>query len=241
MPGSTSAYSPDPRTVPTVILRVEGLVVSAGTKKIGPLSFVVSRGSGLAIVGPSGSGKTTLLRALARLEPPSAGQLTLADPTPSNPPSDTNQHEPREPTLAPDYRRRVVYCAQTPTFYAGTVRAALERPFTFRSARGRGWPEDVTRDRLHRMQLPEDILARPTDVLSVGERQRVALAACLSVEPDVLLLDEPTSALDPDAMAAVETLLLEAKTSGAALVLVTHDADQRARLTDETLPLAGAS
>ena len=66
--------------------------------------------------------------------------------------------------------------------------------------------------------------------LSTGERQRLALARLLLVEPRVMLLDEPTSGLDPDTTAMVEEVLRRRLGDGAAIVLVTHAADQARRL-----------
>jgi ABC-type sulfate/molybdate transport systems ATPase subunit len=74
--------------------------------------------------------------------------------------------------------------------------------------------------------------------LSVGEQQRVMLARALALEPDALLLDEPTASLDEDARTGVELTLVELHaTLGVALVLVTHDRGQAARMTQRTIEL----
>ena len=74
--------------------------------------------------------------------------------------------------------------------------------------------------------------------LSTGERQRLALLRGLAGAPRVLLLDEPTAALDPAATEAVETILRTRLDAGIILLLVSHSADQVARLADATYPIA---
>jgi len=71
--------------------------------------------------------------------------------------------------------------------------------------------------------------------LSTGERQRLALARLLLARPDVMLLDEPTSGLDPGAVAMVEDILTKRLAAGAALLLVTHAAEQAGRLATRRL------
>jgi ABC-type cobalamin/Fe3+-siderophores transport system ATPase subunit len=75
--------------------------------------------------------------------------------------------------------------------------------------------------------------------LSVGEQQRAMLARSLAQQPDVLLLDEPTSALDREARDAVEQTLLRLRRElGLSYVLVTHDLEQAARMSEWRLHLA---
>ena len=79
---------------------------------------------------------------------------------------------------------------------------------------------------------------RRADALSVGEQQRVMLARTLALQPSVLLLDEPTAALDSLTTAAIESTLRDLRDRLAlSFVLVTHDLDQAARLTDRVLVL----
>ena len=82
---------------------------------------------------------------------------------------------------------------------------------------------DEVRDRLDRSALD----------LSGGQQQRLCIARALAVEPDVLLMDEPASALDPIATAKIEELIHELKTQYT-IVIVTHNMQQAARVSDET-------
>ncbi len=192
-----------------------------GRPLISGLSFELGPAGRVALVGRSGSGKTTVLRALAVLDDPIDGQVTL------------DGAGPDEVGIV-RWRRRVALVAQRAAFFGDTVGAELARPFTYASA---DRPFDARRARalLERLGLA-DAWDRPAHELSEGERQRVALARALGLEPDVLLLDEPTSALDPESVARVEAVLEDVR---AAIVLVTHAAAQRERLGAEEIALEG--
>ncbi|MGH8608092.1 MAG: ATP-binding cassette domain-containing protein, partial [Gammaproteobacteria bacterium] len=76
---------------------------------------------------------------------------------------------------------------------------------------------------------------RHARVLSGGEQQRLALARAWATQPEVLFLDEPTANLDPAATRAVEDLITTIRSSGAKIVMTTHDLGQARRLADEVL------
>lgn len=131
----------------------------------------------MALVGPSGAGKTSLLRAIAGLEHPQAGQITLD--------SEVWLDVTRRIDVRPE-RRRVGYLPQDYALFphlsvAGNVRFAARRD---------------RHDLLERLGISHLAAARPAQ-LSGGERQRAALARALARDPEVLLLDEPFGALDP--------------------------------------------
>src|SRR5439155_6063794 len=79
----------------------------------------------------------------------------------------------------------------------------------------------------------KDRLGRNAWRLSGGQQQRLCIARCLAVEPEVLLMDEPASALDPTATARIEELVLQLK-SHYTIVIVTHNMQQAARISDRT-------
>lgn len=196
----------------------------ASTKRIGPVSFTVNAGQCVAVRGPSGSGKTTLLRALAALDAPTGGTLSLDERAP-------------EAWGVPNYRRQVTYLAQQVSLMDVTVQEALSRPFSFTSAQGATFPEQLVQEWLQALGLEAAVMQRRARDLSVGERQRISLVRSLSLQPRFILLDEPTSALDPAATEAVEGLLSQRLKEGLGLVLVSHDAAQRERLAGETVVL----
>ena len=79
----------------------------------------------------------------------------------------------------------------------------------------------------------KDRLKKSALGLSGGQQQRLCIARALAVEPEVLLMDEPTSALDPISTSKIEDLAMELK-SDYTIVIVTHNMQQAARISDKT-------
>lgn len=199
---------------------VEGLAIGFGGVAIQrDLGFALDAGKRIALWGPSGCGKSTALRALAMLDLPIAGTVTLDGRSPE-------QHG------YPAWRRRVVHVAQRAFFFGAPVIEELARPFSYRSA-DRAFDARAADEALERVGLAGKRDA-PIDELSEGERQRVALVRAVLLAPRVLLLDEPTSALDGATIARVEAWLDE---TAASIVLVTHDEAQRERFCGDILEL----
>ena len=178
-------------------------------------------GGATAIVGPSGAGKSTLLRLLNRLADPVAGVVRFGG------------RDVRELDVLA-LRRDAVLVPQVPAPLPGTVEANVRYGPSLSDDRPM---PDVARC-LQLAGLDESYAPRDAARLSVGEQQRVMLARALALEPDALLLDEPTAALDEGTRTGVELTLVELHaTLGVALVLVTHDRGQAARLTQRTIEL----
>jgi putative ABC transport system ATP-binding protein len=159
----------------------------------------------VAISGPSGSGKSLFLRMIADLDP-NDGDLSL----------DGVGRAEFEP---PEWRRRVTYVAAESSWW---LERAVEHFADSQIEKARLLAERIGVDR----RLMDGPVAR----LSTGERLRLALVRAFVLEPPVLLLDEPTGPLDPKATEAVESYLNETMASGTAIVLVTHEQGQVARL-----------
>jgi putative ABC transport system ATP-binding protein len=100
-----------------------------------------------------------------------------------------------------------------------------------------GLSQSAVRELLSRVKLHELSLGQATAGLSGGERQRLALARALAVDPQVLLLDEPTSSLDAQAAEAVDQVIKDLVAEGLSVVLVSHDLDRAAAVTDDALVL----
>jgi putative ABC transport system ATP-binding protein len=114
---------------------------------------------------------------------------------------------------------------------------SLQRPFTFESSTTDFDPE-TARGLLLALGLGDLSLGRFTSTLSEGEQQRVALVRALLLEPRCLLLDEPTSALDEEGVSKIEALLeAHRERTGMAVVWITHDRQQAARVSSQTLAL----
>ncbi len=168
-----------------------------------PVSFELDRGECLTVQGPSGAGKSLLLRALADLDP-NQGEVLL-------------DGQSRDAVTGPVWRRWVIYVPAESGWWSERVGdhfADWERAAPLVQALG----------------LPAETRAWPVARLSTGERQRLALARALALEPRVLLLDEPTSGLDDAATGAVERLLDERLRQGVGVLWVTHNAAQARRL-----------
>jgi putative ABC transport system ATP-binding protein len=195
-------------------------------------TFVLDAGECVVVRGPSGSGKTSLLRCIVGLERAEVGAVRWKD-------------EPIADAAYPRFRADCVYLPQKPVGTEATVAEDLafarERASGHRKAGRLDEAEQrALLDRLGLGALPWD---REFDRLSVGEQQRVSLVRVLSLAPAVLLVDEPTSALDPERIELVEQILLEhlgAEPDARALVWVTHQPDQAARVATRTLELEGA-
>ncbi|WP_066377917.1 MULTISPECIES: ATP-binding cassette domain-containing protein [unclassified Anabaena] len=146
------------------------------------ISFEVSSGERLAIVGPTGAGKTSLLRLINRLSEPNSGKIYLE-----------NQEYRQIPAV--QLRQMVMLVLQEPRLLGMTVQQALAYPLVLR-----GLPKQTIQQRVNhwteQLQIPHDWLGRTELQLSVGQRQLVAIARALVIQPKILLLDEPTSALD---------------------------------------------
>ncbi|MCU0566261.1 MAG: ATP-binding cassette domain-containing protein [Oculatellaceae cyanobacterium Prado106] len=146
------------------------------------VSFEVERGDRLALLGHSGAGKTSLLRLLNRLSEASQGKIFF-----------DNQNIQQIPPL--QLRQQVTLLPQESKLLGMTVQQALSYPLQLR-----GVPQPKIQQRLttwtEMLHIPQDWLNRTEVQLSVGQRQWVAIARALIIQPQVLLLDEPTSALD---------------------------------------------
>ena len=188
----------------------------------------VDTGRIAALMGANGSGKTTLLRAIAGLVPIDAGSIEIDGLVVDDPDADV--------FTAPQ-DRRVGYLFQEPRLFPH-LSVADNVAFAAR-VRGasRADAAAVAEPWIRRLDLTGLAGRRPA-ALSGGQRQRVALARALAADPAVLLLDEPTSALDPATTTSIHGLVREANIT---TVVVTHDADEAAALTDQVLVLGAPS
>lgn len=170
--------------------------------------FALAPGECVTLGGPSGAGKSLLLRAIADLDPNEGEVLS--------------EGERRAAMPAPRWRQRVTYVPAESGWWEERVGAHFA---------------DVAAaaELASRLGLPSDCTAWRVSRLSTGERQRLALARALLNGPRVLLLDEPTSGLDADSVAAVEAVLGEWQAAGGAVLMVTHDGAQAARLSRRRL------
>jgi sulfate transport system ATP-binding protein len=205
--------------VPLVINR---LVKRKGqTVVLDGVSLEASDGEFLAILGPSGSGKTTLLRILAGLEAPDSGQVSLGG-------VDFLRLSPRQRRVGFVFQHYALFRHMT---VAANVAFGLNvRPHKFRPSKAEIEARVTALLALTRI---ERLAQRFPSQISGGERQRVAVARALAVEPQLLLLDEPFGALDARVRGELrgELLRIHAET-GITTLLVTHDQDEAMTIAD---------
>ncbi len=182
------------------------------------VSLALRRGEFFSLVGPSGCGKTTTLRLIAGLEQATAGSIML---------------DGFDVGHLPPYQRRVSTVFQN---YALFPHLTVKRNVAFGLERERRWSNEEIRQKvdavLQVVQLTGKDGRFPRE-LSGGEKQRVALARSLVLQPDILLLDEPLSALDPQLRRQVrEQLRALQRSSGITFLLVTHDQEEAMSMSD---------
>ncbi|HEY80657.1 MAG TPA: ATP-binding cassette domain-containing protein [Caldilineae bacterium] len=187
------------------------------------VSLRVHAGEFVALMGRNGSGKTTLLKHLVGLLKPARGQVQVLGMDASRTPTE-------------EITRAVAYLPQNPGRLLFTERVADELAF---SRRAHGMPPDPEADRalLGRLGIAHLWERHPHD-LSVGEQQRLALAAVLVTDPEVILLDEPTRGLDYVQKQELSTILRELRDAGKAILMATHDVELAAAATDRAALMA---
>ncbi|MER3554670.1 MAG: ABC transporter ATP-binding protein [Meiothermus sp.] len=178
----------------------------SGEETLRGVSFSVNPGSFTALVGPSGSGKSTLLRLLLGLYPPQSGKILLD----GKPLSDYNGEW---------LRHKIAWVPQEPLLFGGTVGENLRALAPH--ADEKGMLGALARVGLDREISLSTVMNEDGGGLSVGQRQRLAIAAALLRDARVLLLDEITSALDRSSEAQV-VASLEAVRPGRTVIVVAH-------------------
>ena len=183
-----------------------------------------------AFIGPSGCGKSTFLRCLNRMNDliPGTridGTITLDD------------EDIYGPGVDPvDLRRRVGMIFQQPNPFPMSIYDNVAFGPRLHGIKNKAQLDEIVEQALVRANLwkeVKDIMGRGGLTLSGGQQQRLCIARVLAVQPDVLLMDEPCSAIDPTSVQKVEDLMADLKSS-VTIIIVTHNMQQAARVSDET-------
>lgn len=203
----------------TTALTVRGLQVIRGSQHVlRGVDLDVEAGEIVALMGPSGAGKTTILRAVAALQPFTAGTITLGQVTLTPGPL------PPQSKLGA-LRSKVGMVFQEHALFEHL--SAMDN-VTLAPLHVRRWTHErattAAMDLLGSLGVAERADALPRQ-LSGGQAQRVAIARALVLDPQLLLMDEPTSALDPARRIALSETLRKLTTGGRALLISTHDAE----------------
>ncbi len=194
------------------------------------VDLVIPRHRITAFIGPSGCGKSTLLRCFNRMNDLVDGVRTEGDVL-------FEGHSLFDPVLdVTALRRRIGMVFQKSNPFPKTIYENVAYGCRIHGVRRRAKLDTIVERGLRSAALWEEVkdrLQHSALELSGGQQQRLCIARALAVEPDVLLLDEPCSALDPIATAKIEELMHELRTRYT-LVIVTHNMQQAARVSDYT-------
>jgi phosphate transport system ATP-binding protein len=194
------------------------------------VNFPIANHKVTALIGPSGCGKSTLLRCFNRMHDLYPG----------------NRYE-GEILLQPDginivaidpmlVRLRVGMVFQKPNPFPKSIYDNVAAGLRVRGINGRADLDHAVESALHQAALWDEVKDRLHESaygLSGGQQQRLCIARALAPRPELLLLDEPTSALDPIATAKIEDLLTTLRDT-VTIVIVTHNMQQAARVSDYT-------
>ncbi len=211
-------------------LRVEALNFWYGSHQaLSDISLGIPIRSVTALIGPSGCGKSTLLRCLNRLSETTenvrmSGRISL----------DEESIAAINPVLL---RRRVGMIFQKPNpFPTLSIFENVASGLKLNGAKSRHIIRERVVESLTKAALWDEVkdkLHQSGMSLSGGQQQRLCIARALAIQPEVLLMDEPCSALDPISTARIEELIHELQ-SNYTIVIVTHNMQQAARVSDKT-------
>jgi phosphate transport system ATP-binding protein len=184
-----------------------------------------------SIIGPSGTGKSTLLRAFNRMNDLIEGARVTGKVT-------YHGVDLYAPEVDPvEVRRRIGMVFQKPNPFPKTIYENVAFGPRVAGVRGKAKLDEIVESSLRRAAIWDEVkdnLDGLGTALSGGQQQRLCIARAIAVSPDVILMDEPCSALDPIATLRIEELMWELK-QNYTIVIVTHNMQQAARASDETV------
>ncbi len=183
-----------------------------------------------AIIGPSGCGKSTFIRTLNRMNDVIAGTRVEGEILLGG----QNINAPEVDVV--ELRRRVGMVFQKPNPFPKSIYDNIAYGLRINGMKDKRKIEETVEKSLRGAALWDEVKDRLDDnafALSGGQQQRLCIARSLAVEPEVILFDEPCSAIDPIATAKVEDLIEHLK-SRYTVVIVTHNMQQAARVSDDT-------
>jgi len=193
------------------------------------ISMTFEKNKVTALIGPSGCGKSTLLRLLNRMN-------DLIDGTRVEGEILFEEKDIYAPDVDPvEIRRKVGMVFQKPNPFPKTIYNNIAYGPKLTGVKSSDLDALVEQSLKQAVLWEEvkDVLNKCAKNRSGGQRQRLCSARALAMKPDILLMDEPTSALDPISTAKIEELIEELK-KDYTIIIVTHNMQQAARISDET-------
>jgi phosphate transport system ATP-binding protein len=243
MPETISAPPPEPMRHPAVasaaapsaaraIVEIDELEFHYGASRaLQGISLAIPERQVTAFIGPSGCGKTTLLRCLNRMNELidsariTAGQIRI---------DGVDINDPRVDVI--ELRKRVGMVFQKSNPFPKSIYDNVTYGLRIQGMKNRVRLDEIVEKSLRSAALWDEVkdrLHHSALGLSGGQQQRLCIARAIAVEPEVILMDEPCSALDPLATAKVEELIHDLK-QRFTIVIVTHNMQQAARVSDRT-------
>jgi phosphate transport system ATP-binding protein len=192
------------------------------------VNFDIGKNEITALIGPSGCGKSTLIRCLNRMNDLIPGARVEGKVLYHG----QDLYAPRVDAV--EVRKRIGMVFQKPNPFPKSIYDNIA--FGPRVLGMKGSMDEIVERALTQGALWDEVKDRlKTNAfgMSGGQQQRLCIARCLAVNPDVILMDEPCSALDPISTGKIEDLMLELK-QDYSIVIVTHNMQQAARVSDKT-------
>ena len=191
-----------------------------GRQVVRGVSLEIHKGEVVGLLGPNGAGKTTTFYMIVGLVEPDAGRVLVGD---------------RDITRLPMYLRArnfgISYLPQEPSVFRKLT--VEENILAVLEVQPGGWQQ--RRSRMERLieQLSLGHVRKTRGyALSGGERRRVEIARCLSIEPNFILLDEPFSGIDPIAVHDLQDIIFDLKASGYGVLITDHNVRETLTVTD---------
>jgi phosphate transport system ATP-binding protein len=213
------------------LIEVRDLSLYYGANKaLKNISLNISEKIVTAFIGPSGCGKSTFLRCFNRMNDlidnvRIEGSIKIAEQDINSPDVDVIE-----------LRKRVGMVFQKSNPFPKSIHENVAYGLRLQGIRKKSEVDDIVERSLRQAALWDEVKDRLHTSglgLSGGQQQRVCIARAIAIQPEIILMDEPASALDPIATAKIEDLILELK-KDYTIVIVTHNMQQAARVSDQT-------
>ncbi len=215
--------------IPNPVFTLNGVSVYYGEyEAIRDVSLDIAQGEITAFIGPSGCGKSTLLRSFNRMNDLIVGARITGRLAYHG----TDLYGPEVDPI--EVRRRIGMVFQKPNVFPKSIYDNVA--YGPRVNKTKGNLDDLVEESLTRAALWDEVkdnLKKSAYALSGGQQQRLVIARCIAVRPEVILMDEPCASLDPIATAKIEDLMHELA-GDYTIVIVTHNMQQAARVSDRT-------
>ena len=193
------------------------------------INLSIPRGETVAVIGESGCGKTVLLKTIIGLIPPTRGSVRFDG-------RDLARLNDKELTRE---RTRFGFLFQgAALFDSMTVAQNIAFPLRQHTKKSEREVQEIVRDRLAEVGLPDSVVSKKPAELSGGMRKRVGLARALAMDPEIILYDEPTTGLDPIMSDVINELIIRTRQRHPVTsIVVTHDMRTAHKVADRVIML----